>query len=446
MNRNQLRYFVSAAEHRSFTKAAEQYYISQTAVTQQIQQLEQTLGCELFDRSTRPVSLTSAGKSFLLDAKAILERMSRAQERVHDAATGLTGTLRVGYVRGYERSDLSVLMRHFHQKNGNVLISFYRCSTDVLAAGLLHQEYDIVFTWDSTNLRTQEGVTFQTVEKARLVVALYAGHPLTQRRQLTRQELRGENILYMSPDAAPDSYGDAFFMQRYAEAGYKPNILFRSADTESILMMVAAEEGIADRFTLSIESGVLGGVPLSGLGLGASRYPEAIYKMADVLNLYDGGCLDMAVLGLAEMDGHGNVNVSSFGGRVTGPGGFIDIAQHTKTVLFVGTFTAGGLRTSSDGGKLTILQEGRSVKFRRQVEQITFSGNYAVRTDKRILAITERAVFRLTEQGLELIEIAPGVDLERDILAHMEFTPIISPDLKEMDPRIFRDGPMGLTL
>ena len=245
MNRNQLRYFVAAAEHRSFTKAAEQYYISQTAVTQQIQQLEQSLGCELFDRSTRPVSLTSAGSAFLQDAKAILERMSRAQERVHDAATGLTGTLRVGYVRGYERSDLSTLMRHFHQKNSNVLISFYRCSTDVLAAGLLHQEYDIVFTWDSTNLRTQEGVAFQTVEKARLVVALYAGHRLAQRRQITRQELRGENILYMSPDAAPDSYGDAFFMQRYVEAGYKPNILFRSADTESILMMVSAEEGVS---------------------------------------------------------------------------------------------------------------------------------------------------------------------------------------------------------
>ena len=214
-------------------------------MTQQIHLLEETLGCELFDRSTRPVSLTSAGRSFLLDAKAILERMSSAQERVHDAATGLTGTLRVGYVRGYERSDLSVLMRHFHQKNSNVLISFYRCSTDVLAAGLLHQEYDIIFTWDSTNLRTQEGVAFRTVEKARLVVALYAGHRLAQRRQITRRELRGENILYMSPDAAPDSYGDAFFMQRYVEAGYKPNILFRSADTESILMMVAAEEGVS---------------------------------------------------------------------------------------------------------------------------------------------------------------------------------------------------------
>ena len=245
MNRNQLKYFVAAAEERSFTKAAEQYYISQTAVTQQIHLLEEALGCTLFDRGTRPVSLTPAGKSFLLDAKAILERMSRAAERVHDASTGLTGTLRVGYVRGYERSDLSVLMRRFHQQNGNVLITFYRCSSDTLAAGLLHQKYDIIFTWDSTNLRTQKGVTCRTVEKAGLVVALYAGHPLAQRRQLRRRELRGESILYMSPDAAEDSYGDALFMHLYQAAGYKPNILFRSADTESILMMVAAEEGIS---------------------------------------------------------------------------------------------------------------------------------------------------------------------------------------------------------
>ena len=170
MNRNQLKYFVAAAETRSFTKAAEQYYISQTAVTQQIHLLEETLGCALFDRSTRPVSLTPAGKAFLLDAKAILERMSRAQERVHDASTGLSGTLRVGYVRGYERSDLSAHIRQFHQQNSNVLITFYRCSTDALAAGLLHHEYDIIFTWDSTNLKTQEGVSCRTVEKARLVV------------------------------------------------------------------------------------------------------------------------------------------------------------------------------------------------------------------------------------------------------------------------------------
>ena len=214
MNRNQLKYFVAAAESRSFTKAAEQFYISQTAITQQIRLLEETLGCPLFDRSTRPVSLTSAGTIFLREAKGILERMSRAQERVHDASTGLSGTLRVGYVRGYERSDLSAHIRQFHQQNSNVLITFYRCSTDALAAGLLHHEYDIIFTW-------------------------------AQRQQLRRQELRGETILYMSPDAADDSYGDAFFMQLYNEAGYKPNILFRSADTESILMMVSAEEGIS---------------------------------------------------------------------------------------------------------------------------------------------------------------------------------------------------------
>ena len=120
MNTNQLKYFVSAAEARSFTKAAEQHYVSQTAVTQQIHLLEETLGCRLFDRTTRPVSLTPAGRTFLIEAKAILERMSRAVDRVHDASTGLIGTLRVGYVRGYERSDLSVLMRYYHESHANV--------------------------------------------------------------------------------------------------------------------------------------------------------------------------------------------------------------------------------------------------------------------------------------------------------------------------------------
>ena len=245
MNNNQLKYFVAAAENLSFTKAAEQYYISQTAVTQQIHLLEETLGCTLFDRGTRPISLTPAGKVFLLEAKAILERMNRAAARVHDASVGLNGTLRVGYVRGYERSDLSVLIRRFHQQYSNILITFYRCSTDALAAGLLRQEFDIIFTWDSTNLKTQENIDYVTVEKARLVVALYSGHPFAQRQYLRRNELKGENILYMSPSAADDSYGDAFFMQLYKDSGYKPNILFRSSDTESILMMVSAEEGIS---------------------------------------------------------------------------------------------------------------------------------------------------------------------------------------------------------
>lgn len=245
MNSTQLNYFVAAAECQSFTKAAEQHYVSQAAVTQQIRLLEDTLGCTLFDRGTRPVSLTPAGQAFLIEAKAILERMHQAVDRVHDASTGLTGTLRVGYVRGYERSNLSRLMQRFHEGHANVLITFYRCSTDVLAAGLLNNEYDIIFTWDSTNLKQNPGIAYHTVENAGLVVALYARHPFAQRRSLRRQELRGENILYMSPSAAGDSYGDAFFMRLYKDAGYKPNILFRSSDTESVLMMVASEEGIS---------------------------------------------------------------------------------------------------------------------------------------------------------------------------------------------------------
>ncbi len=245
MNRNQLRYFVAAAESRSFTKAAEQFYITQTAITQQIRQLEDTLGCALFDRSTRPVALTPAGKIFLTEAKAILERMSIAADRVHDASTGLTGMLRIGYVRGYERSNLSVLTRHFRRRNSNVLISFSRCSTDALAAGLQQKDYDLIFTWDSTNLKNLDGIEYMTVEKAGLVAALYSSHPLANRCQLRRSELRGETIIYMSPDSANDSYGDAFFMQLYKEAGYKPNILCRSSDAESVLIMVAAEEGIS---------------------------------------------------------------------------------------------------------------------------------------------------------------------------------------------------------
>ena len=245
MNQNQLKYFVAAAESQSFTKAAERYYISQTAVTQQIRLLEETLGCTLFDRGTRPVTLTGAGKTFLVEAKAILERMSRAVDLVHDASLGMEGSLRVGYVCGYERSDLSVWTQRFHRDNPNILATFYRCSTDVLAAGVLGDEYDIIFTWDSTNILLEDQVCHRLVERVPLIVALYAGHPLSGRHTLNRMELKSEQILYMSPSGVGDSFGDSHFMELYRKAGYQPDILFRSSDAESILMMVAAEEGIS---------------------------------------------------------------------------------------------------------------------------------------------------------------------------------------------------------
>lgn len=207
---------------------------------------------------------------------------------------------------------------------------------------------------------------------------------------------------------------------------------------------VAGEEGISDKLTLSVESGPLGGVPVGGVGFGASVNPEIIYRLTDNFAFYDGGGLDMAFLGAAEIDAEGNVNVSKFGPRTTGPGGFINIAQNAGTVCFMGTFTASGLKTSVQDGKLRIDAEGSARKFRKTVQQITFSAKYAAEHGQRVLYITERAVFALTKKGVTLIEIAPGIDLERDILGQMDFLPQVAADLRVMDARIFAEEPMGL--
>jgi len=245
MNLNQLRYFVSVAEHGSFTKAAVNHYISQTAITQQIHALEEKMGVKLLDRNSRPVSLTPAGKVFLKEAREILGKIDMAFVRTREASTGLEGELRLGYTKGYEHSDLPKYLRSFHQEYPNVLISCYRCDTDMLATGLQNGEYDIIFTWDSTNMRQEEALHLQVVEHVPLRVALYANHPLARRRELTRKDLKQENILFMSPSGTGDSFGDAFYIKLYQQAGYQPNILLRSNDMESILMMVAAEEGIS---------------------------------------------------------------------------------------------------------------------------------------------------------------------------------------------------------
>ena len=267
---NQLRYFVSAAECGSFTKAAVNHFISQTAITQQIHALEESIGARLFDRHSRPVALTPAGKVFLKEAREILGRMDAAVIRTREATTGLEGELRLGYTKGYEHSDLPRYLRNFHQEYPNVLISCYRCDTDMLAAGLTSGEYDVIFTWDSTNLRQEETLELRVMERVPLRVALYASHPLARRKELTRRDLKQENILFMSPSGTGDSFGDAFYIRLYQQAGYQPNIILRSNDIESILMMVAAEEGISivpeysHPWDIGTENVVF--VPLSGEG------------------------------------------------------------------------------------------------------------------------------------------------------------------------------------
>lgn len=200
---------------------------------------------------------------------------------------------------------------------------------------------------------------------------------------------------------------------------------------------IAWERRMLDRVVLTVEAGVIGGVPAGGLSFGSASLPMAIIDQPSMFDYYDGGGLDIAFLSMAECDRHGNVNVSRYGGRIPGSGGFINIAQTAKRLVFVGTFTAAGLDVAFDGAGLRIRKEGRSKKFVRDVEQITFSAEQAMRDQKPVLYVTERAVFALREGSLELVEIAPGMDLQKDILSQMEFVPRIAQPLRTMDVSVF---------
>lgn len=206
---------------------------------------------------------------------------------------------------------------------------------------------------------------------------------------------------------------------------------------------VACEEGLLARVTLSTEVGVIGGLPERGLNFGPAKNPTAFVSQPQMFDFYDGG-LDLTCVGLAQVDRHGNVNVSKLGPRLIGSGGFIDITQSARKCLFCGEFTAGGLDAAVENGTLAIRREGKTIKFVDTVQQITFSGTTAAKQAQEVLYITERCVFRLVPEGLFLLEAAPGVDIRRDILSHMQFTPIIPDPVPVMNPVIFHDEPMRL--
>jgi propionate CoA-transferase len=207
---------------------------------------------------------------------------------------------------------------------------------------------------------------------------------------------------------------------------------------------VAAEERIVDLITLTAEPGVIGGIPAGGLNFGAATNTQAVIDQPYQFDLYDGGGLDLAFLGLAQTDREGNVNVSRFGTKLAGAGGFINISQNAKKLVFVGTFCCGRLQLEVHAGQVRLLDQSVTCKFVSEVEHRTFSGRYAAQRGQSVLYVTERCVFTLTKDGLELIEVAPGIDIARDILARMDFEPIIRGTPRTMDSRIFRPSAMGL--
>jgi propionate CoA-transferase len=206
---------------------------------------------------------------------------------------------------------------------------------------------------------------------------------------------------------------------------------------------VANEEKVTPYLVMTTEAGAVGGVLAGGSSFGSSANAHSILDQNQMFDFYHGGGLDLTCLGMAECDSLGNVNTSKFGGKLNGCGGFIDISQNARAVVFAGTFTAGGLEVAIEDGKLRIVKEGRARKFVKQVEQVTFSGQYAAEKGQPVIYVTERCVFQLTDHGLELIEVAPGIDIERDILPHMAFKPHIHKPVS-MNPAIFRDGPIDL--
>ncbi len=241
-------------------------------------------------------------------------------------------------------------------------------------------------------------------------------------------------------DAMPSlDFGIRKFIARRAAQELKPGAVVNlGIGVSDGVANVAAEEGIIDDFVFSIEMGVVGGVPAKGLIFGAAWNPDCIMSMPTQFDFYHGGGLDIGFLGMGETDERGNVNVSKLGKRITGSGGFIDISQNAKEMVFCGTFTNGDIELDVNDGRISIVKDGETKKFRKVVEQVTFSGEFAAKKGQRVLYVTERAVFKLENGRMVLVEIAPGIDLEKDVLAKMEFRPEIAEDLKLMDSAIFR--------
>ncbi len=283
----------------------------------------------------------------------------------------------------------------------------------------------------------------QQVNRIEVYNPSYTGEILLPKEYVHKHN---EKLVELSVGANATRNMEDWIIARRAAQELKPDVVINlGVGMPDLVGTVAQQEGIADSLLFTVETGPIGGVPGASVAFGESMNPEAIMEQAHLFDAYDGGVLDLAFVGAAEIDPNGSVNISKFGKLIAGIGGFAHITQNSKQVVFLTTFTGGKeLDIAFEDGQLKIKQEGSSVKFKSTINQINFSGEYAREIGKHAIYVTERCVFQQRPEGFTLIEIAPGIDLEKDIFAHMQFRPLVAEDLKIMDVELFTGESLDL--
>lgn len=246
--------------------------------------------------------------------------------------------------------------------------------------------------------------------------------------------------------AAPAPSGIRKFIARRAVMELDPDMAINigTGIPNDVIGPIIAEENVSDDVLITVESGIYGGVPAETIDFGIAMNAQALVQHDRQFEFYNGTGIDCTFMGAGEMDPNGNVNSTRMGSMAAGAGGFIDITATAKKVIFCSTFTGKGLKVSFDEDGLHILNEGSVKKLVKKVQQVSYNGKLARANGQKMFYVTERAVFEMTEEGPVLIEIAKGIDLKKDILDQMEFTPKISPDLKEIPTNLYCEGPFGL--
>lgn len=346
------------------------------------------------------------------------------------------------------RVDAAFLRGTTADEDGNVTMEHEAVFGEMLPMAMATRRSGGIVIVQVARLAKSETLPPKQVKIPGMLVDLVVVDPEQRQTYLTEYSPAYAGELRIPLEAIPALPFDArkVIARRAALELYPGAVCNLGAGISTGIANIAAEEGFLDQIVLTNEQGLIGGAPASGVDAGAGVNFSAMIDQPYQFDFYDGGGLDLAFLSFAQVDREGSVNVSRFGGQIIGIGGFQNIAQNAKKVVFSGTFTTGGLQIAWEGGETRILREGRHKKFVETMEQISYSGSWAGRQGQETLFITERGVFRRGESGLMLEEYAPGIDIERDILAQAEFKIQVSPDLKTMNPRLFSPDLMGLAV